>query len=169
VFTRLDFAKLSLMDALDLASLIEVEALQRYMLFATQLGERGGVDAGSFFRKMADNEKKHGEQLARRRRLLFGDAPQKVTLDDVFDVEAPDVGAVHRNMSALKAMQVALSSEQKAFDFYDQALPTVNHPEIKALFQDLKEEERDHVRMIEEMIAKLPPEGKVDLEDEDAE
>ena len=45
----------------------------------------------------------------------------------------------------------------------------MQQPEVKALFEDLREEERDHVRMIEELIAKLPPEAKVDLEDEDAE
>ena len=40
MFTRIDFSKLTLMDALDLAHLIEVEAYQRYMLFAAQLGRR---------------------------------------------------------------------------------------------------------------------------------
>ena len=36
--TSLDLSKLSLMDALDLATLIEEEARQRYEMFASQLG-----------------------------------------------------------------------------------------------------------------------------------
>ena len=36
--TKVDFAKLTLMDALDLAALIEIEASRRYTLFAEQLG-----------------------------------------------------------------------------------------------------------------------------------
>ena len=38
--TRLDLSKLSLMDALDLAKLIEYEAYRRYKEFAAQLGRK---------------------------------------------------------------------------------------------------------------------------------
>jgi len=169
MFTRIDFSKLTLMDALDLAHLIEIEAYQRYTLFSAQLGRRDVGDAGSVFRSMADNEKKHGEQLAKRRKTHFGDAPAKVTLDDLFDVEAPDVGAPNSNMSALNAFKVALAAERKAFAFYDQAIPSVRQPDVKALFEELRDEEAEHVRMVEEIIAKLPPEAAVELEDQDAE
>ena len=167
MFTRIDFSKLTLMDALDLAGLIEVEAFQRYLLFATQLGQRDPEDAGSVFQAMAANEKKHGEQLARRRRTHFGDAPARVTLDDIFDVEAPEVGAPRWNMSPLKAFEVALGAERKAFAFYDQALPALQQQDVRALFEELREEEAEHIRMIEAIIAKLPPEAASDLEDED--
>ena len=40
--TRLDLSKLSVMDALDLAKLIEMEAYRRYKMFAAQLGRGGG-------------------------------------------------------------------------------------------------------------------------------
>jgi erythrin-vacuolar iron transport family protein len=166
--TRLDFSKLTLMDALDLATLIEVEAHKRYTQFAERLGSRDSDDAGAVFESMAVNENKHGEQLAERRLALFGNEPPKVTLDDLFDVEAPDVGAPHWNMSPLGAYQVALSSERKAFAFYDQALRYVTQPDVKALFEELREEEAEHVQMLEAIIAKLPPSAAIDLEDEDA-
>ncbi len=165
--TRLDFSKLSLMDALDLATVIELEAHKRYTQFADQLGIRDAGDAGSVFQSMAVNESKHGEQLAERRLALFGDKPPKVKIDDIFDVEAPDFGAPSRYMSPLKAYYVALSSEKKAFEFYDQALRYVNQPDVKALFEELREEEAEHVAMLEEIIAKLPPSASIDLEDED--
>ena len=168
MFTRIDFSKLTLMDALDLASLIEVEAFQRYMLFAAQLGQRDPSDAGSVFQSMAANERKHGEQLARRRRTHYGDTPQRVKLDDIFDVEAPDVGLPRWNMSPRKAFEVALAAEQKAFAFYDQVLPSVKQPDVKALFEELRDEEAEHIHMVEAIIAKLPPEAAIDLEDEDA-
>ena len=167
MFTRIDFSKLTLMDALDLAHLIEVEAHQRYTMFAIQLGRRDVGDAGSVFRSMAENEKKHGDQLARRRKTHFGDTPATVTLDDLFDVEAPDVGAPRWNMSPLNAFKVALAAEQKAYAFYDQALPSVKQPDVKALFEELREEEAEHIRMVEGIIAKLPPEAAVELEDQD--
>ena len=164
---RVDFSELTLMDTLDMAALIETEARNRYTLFAEQLGRRLSNDAGAVFQSMAENEKKHGDELAARRRALFGDAPARIKLDDIFDVEAPDVGSTRRNMSEFWAYQVALHSEKKAFDFYDRALRSVKQPDVKALFEELRDEEAEHVRMIEEIMAKLPPSAKVDIEDED--
>jgi len=165
--TRLDLSKLTLMDALDLAAVIEFEAYKRYTQFAEQLGIRSTDDASAVFQSMAVNENKHGEQIAERRLALFGDKPPRVKLDDIFDVEAPDFGAPSRYMSPLKAYHVALSSEEKAFAFYDQALRHVNQPDVKALFEELRDEEAEHVKMLKEIIAKLPPSAAIDLEDED--
>ena len=161
--TRIDLTTLSLQDALDLAALIEEEAYKRYTLFANQLG-RGGATAGSFFALMAENEKKHGDQLSERRKAMFGDAPARVSLDDLFDVEAPELGAPRRSMSLLQAYELAKSSEQKAYDFYDQALPNITDPDIRTLFVELRDEETEHVRLIEEAVAKLPPNANVELD-----
>jgi rubrerythrin len=165
--TKVDFAKLTLMDALDLAALIEIEASRRYTLFAEQLGTRTTDDAGAVFESMAVNENKHCEQLAERRFALFGDTPPKVKPDDIFDVEAPDVGAPRWDMSPLKAYQVALMAERKAHAFYDQALRWVTQPDVKALFEELREEESEHVQMLSDIMAKLPPSAESDLEDLD--
>jgi rubrerythrin len=165
--TRLDFSKLTLMDALDLASLIEIEARNRYLEFAESLGTRGDGDAGSVFRSMAENETKHCEEIAERRLALFGDETARVTLDDIFDVEAPEMGDVRWNISVLKAYQLALFSEQKAFAFYDEALDYVTQPDVKALFQELRDEETQHVNMLVKIIAKLPKSAEIELEDED--
>jgi erythrin-vacuolar iron transport family protein len=162
---KVDFSTLTLKDTLDLATLIEVEAFKRYNLFVEQIGS--STDAGAFFQSMAQNEKKHADELAERRVALFGDTPPSVKLGDIFDVEAPDVGSTRRDMSELKACQVALYSERKAFEFYDRSLRKVTQPEVRALFEELRDEEAEHVRMVEEIIAKLPPSAKVDLEDED--
>ena len=165
--TRLDLANLTLMDALDLASLIELEAKKRYTEFADSLGSRGVDDAGAVFRSMAVNETKHCEEIAERRLALFGDRPATVRLDDIYDVEAPGLGDVRWNMSAFKAYQLALHSEQKAFAFYDEALDHIDQPDVRALFEELREEEAEHVRMLVKIIAKLPPSAEVEPEDED--
>ena len=166
--TRLDLSKLTLMDAIDLAALIELEACRRYEQFAEELGSRGGDDPGAVFQSMAVNENKHCEQLAERRLALFGDKPATVKLDDVFDVEAPDASAPSWNMSARAAYYVALSSEKKAFAFYDEALHHVTQPDVKAMFEELRDEEAEHVAMLEEIIARLPPSAAGGIEYEDA-
>jgi rubrerythrin len=154
--TRLDLSKLDLMDALDLAKLIEMEACHRYQMFAAQFGHSGGNDAGKFFASMAENEAKHGQELEARRKELFGDKPARLTLDDLFDVEAPDMGDARRDMSVMEAFAVGLAAEQKAHDFYDLALPGITNPEVKELFIELRDEETEHVEMINAAMAKLP-------------
>jgi rubrerythrin len=153
--TRLDLSKLSLMDALDLAKLIEMEACHRYQMFASQLGRSGGYDAGAFFAKMAENEAKHGQELEARARL---------TLDDLFDVEAPEMGAPRRGMSTVQAFEIGLAAEKKAYDFYDMALPGITDPDVRELFTELRDEETEHVEMLREAMAELPPSASDEVE-----
>jgi rubrerythrin len=164
--TSLDLSKLSLMDALDLAILIEEEARQRYELFASQLGRTGGYDAGTFFASMAKNEAKHGTELLERRMALFGKAPMKLKLHDLYDVEAPESGAPRRGMSTLQAFEVGLEAEKKAYDFYNLALPGITNPEVRELFTELRDEETEHVEMLREQMAKLPASASVEVEND---
>jgi len=164
---NLDFSTLDLVDALDLAIMIEIEALERYKLFAEQIGHRFSGDAASIFQSMAVNEEKHGRQLIHRRQELFGDSPPRISRTAIFDVEAPEVGAPRWNMSPLKAFQLALDSEEKAHWFYDEALKHVTDPAVRELFSELRDEETEHVRMVKEAIAALPPGSDMDLENED--
>jgi rubrerythrin len=162
--TSLDLSKLSLMDALDLAKLIELEACHRYQMFASQIGRTGGYDAGAFFASMAENEAKHGQELEARRKTLFGDTPARLTLDDLYDVEAPDMGAPRRGMSTMQAFEVGLAAEKKAYDFYDMALPGITNDEVRELFTELRDEETEHVEMLKEAMAKLPPSASEEIE-----
>ena len=101
--TTIDFTRIDLRDALDLAILIEEEAKERYAAFTRIVGGRYAGDATEVFRRMAINEEKHGTQLAELRRSLFADAPRRVTRDQVDEVEAPDWGRVRVTMSARRA------------------------------------------------------------------
>ena len=162
--TRLDLSKLSLMDALDLAKLIEMEACHRYQMFASQLGHTGGYDAGAFFATMAENEAKHGQELEARRKALFGDVPAQLTLDDLYDVEAPDMGAPHRGMSTLQAFEIGVAAEKKAYDFYDMALPGITDTDVRELFTELRDEEAEHVEMLREAMTRLPSSARAEVE-----
>ena len=163
----LDFSTLDLVDALDLAIMIEFEAWERYKLFSEQIGHRFSGDAASIFDSMAGNEEKHGRQLIHRSQELFGDAPPRVSRSAIFDVEAPEVGAPRWNMSPLKAFKLALASEEKAYWFYDEALKHVTDPAVRKLFSELRDEETEHVRMVKDAIEALPPGSDIDLENED--
>ena len=165
--TPLDFSKMSLQDALDLAVLIEKEAEARYLWFVDLLGERYSGDAADFFKTMAGYERRHGEELAARRRTLFGDAPTRVTADMIEDVEAPDSGKPRANMSPRHAMEVAMESEIKAYEFFDKALPGIKDNAVRKLFEELRDEEVEHQDLLKVQMAKYPDTLEPDVDPED--
>ncbi len=63
-----DLSSLDLRDALDLASLIEEEAKERYDELAHQMETQHTTEAAAFFRFMEKNEARHGAELAERRK-----------------------------------------------------------------------------------------------------
>ncbi len=162
----LDFGAMDLRDALDLVILMEEEARERYAGFSRLVGGRYPGDADATFAAMAGFEAKHGEQLRARRRALFHDAPARVRAEDLDDAEAPDRGAPRGFMSPSDAVAVAIAAEEKAFRFFDEALPHVRDPEVRALFAELREEEVDHRRLLLERAGRLPP--GPDLAEEEA-
>jgi rubrerythrin len=161
----IDFAALSLKDALDLAILIEEEARDRYEEFVDQLELHHTSEAAEFFRHMAANETKHGEELAERRRARYGDEPRRVTRAMLWDVEAPEYDKARVFMSVRHAMQVALDAEIKAHDFFESALPHVGDREVRELFDELRREEVEHQELVKKHLARLPPEPEVNPDD----
>jgi rubrerythrin len=152
----LNFSKLSLQDALDLAILIEDEAKERYEEFAENLHVHHTPDAAEFFVTMAGNEAKHGHDLLERRRALFADAPTQVSRDMLWDVEAPGFDQTRMFMTARQAMDVALASEVKAYEYFDAALAHVQDPAVRALFEELRAEEAEHQDLVKAVMAKIP-------------
>jgi rubrerythrin len=153
----IDFAKLDLQDALDLAILVEEEAQERYLDFVDQMEKHHTPQAAEFFRAMARNEQKHGDELRARRRSLFGDTPRRVKRSMLWDVEAPDYDEPRAFMSARRAMEVALRAETKAHEFFVRAIPHVAQADVKSLFQELRDEEVLHQSLVREAMRSLPP------------
>lgn len=168
--SQLDISTLNLQDALDMAVLIEKEAEERYLLFADQLGKRYRGDAADFFTMMARNEQRHGIEIAERRRLLFGGTPSRVTENMIeCDVEAPDLEKPRRYMSPRHALEIAMEAEIKAYKFYDRALQGIQDPTVRKLIKELRDEEAEHQRLLNEQKAKYPDTIEPDLDPDDVE
>ncbi|HOC43390.1 MAG TPA: ferritin family protein [Thermoanaerobaculales bacterium] len=161
----IDFAKLSLKDALDLAILIEDEAEERYREFVKQMEAHRTPGAARFFRFMAVNEANHGKELAKRRSALFGDAPCEVDRSMIFEVEAPDYDRTRAFMSMEDALELALDAETKAYQFFDQALPEIDNPEVRELFAELLQEEIEHMDLVKRVMAAVPEEPDFNPDD----
>ena len=152
---QLDFSTLNLQDALDMAVLIEREAEDRYLLLADQIGHRYPGDAANFFTMMARNEQRHGAAISKQRRLLFGDTPSRVTENMIAsDIEAPDPGKAIRYMSQRHALEVAMESEIKAYEFYNSILQFIQDATVRDLIKSLRDEEVEHQKLLDEQKAR---------------
>jgi rubrerythrin len=165
IMKTIDFATLSLQDALDFAILIEDEAAERYDELADQMEKHHTAEAAQFFRKMVGYEKTHRDDLARRRKELFGDTPQRVFSSMLWEVEAPEYDKVRAFMPVRQALLVALESEQKAHAFFVDAIPHVRDAKAHALFDELRDEEIVHQTLVQKELDALPPESRTDAAD----
>lgn len=154
--TGIDFERLSLRDALDLAILIEEEARDRYLEFADQLAVHGTPEVADFFARMARIEERHRMELLERRRTLFGSIPGVIERRNIFDVEAPEYAAARAFMGVRQALETVLAAEVKAHAFFNAALPRVKDPELKALFEELRDEEVQHQALVNAELARRP-------------
>ncbi|MBI2393938.1 MAG: rubrerythrin [Deltaproteobacteria bacterium] len=161
----IDFTKLTLCDALDLATIIEEEAKERYEEFAHQMELHHNPDAAAFFLFMLKIEALHEGRIAGRRRELFGDAPRNVRRELIFDVEAPEYHEVRSTMTHREALETALRAEKKAYAFFDAAMKHVADAEVRSLFSELREDEIEHAGLVEKELAKLTPDSKIKAED----
>lgn len=167
---KMSLKELDLMDALDLAVLIEKEAQERYLEFARQIGSSSEKDAGAFFSQMAINEEKHAVELSDKRQKLFGDRPSRISPESMYqyqEIEAPEFDRAESYMSARKALLVARDCEIKAHDFFKNAERLVSDLEVKALFRELMGEELEHKKMVEEILEKNHGTISPDLDSED--
>lgn len=161
--STIDFSALTLRDALDLAIGIEEEAQERYEELADQMELHHTPEAASFFRQMSRSEAQHGSELRERRRRLYRDASRAVA--GPRDVKAPGYDEVRAFMTLRQAVQTALRAEETAQAFFGVALPQVRDPEVRALFEALRDEEARLHEQLGQDLARLPVERELSAED----
>ena len=165
VFQGIDFKRLSLREALDLAIAIEEEARDRYKEFAEQLTAHHTSDVAAFFARMASIEEMHRSKLSKRRQTSFpGERPTEMTAS-IFDVEAPEYDAARAFMSVRQALETVLAAEEKAYAFFARALPQLEDAPVRSLFLELADEEVEHQKLVKAEIARLSVEPSGTAED----
>ncbi|HUJ28990.1 MAG TPA: ferritin family protein [Myxococcales bacterium] len=156
----IDFARLTLRDALDVALLIEEDAKARYVDLMANAMLHDSYEAAEFFGHMAGHEEKHAEVLARRRTELFGDQPTTVTPAMVSGIEQW-TGVAPGPLSGRAALQMALRAERAAWKFFSMAIPRLIDEAAVKLFVELRDEEIMHQRMVLDQLEKTPPESSL--------
>lgn len=152
----IDFENLDLRAAFDFAIGIEEDAQLRYQEFAATVTDPG---AAQFFREMVRVEGEHRRQLEAQRDVIFRHARRRFDTSLAGDLDAPGVEDVGPRISPREAMEVALRAEVRAYEFYAGAIPYLKDPDVRAFFEELKQEEVEHQQKIQQRLDALAPAG----------
>jgi len=137
---------------------IEREAAARYLEFAERMADEGSDHVATLFRSLARFEAGHVAQLE--------EATRDMTLPEIpagqyawLDAGAPETAAhdlVFRLMTPHDALEIALTAEQRARQFFDQVYENSDNEQLRELALDMAREEDDHVAWVERALAANP-------------
>ena len=150
----IDYSSLDLRSALEFAIGNEEDALLRYQEFAARVRDPA---AARFFRLMIESESRHRRQLEARRDVLFRHGPERLDNSVVSEKWLPGPDELDTELSAREAMEVALRAEIRSAEFYAAAGAHVKDPDVRALFEELKEEEAEHEAEVRKILERLSP------------
>ena len=137
---------------------IEREAAERYADFAERMADLGNEAVAELFTRLAGFEAEHLETLLRRTDgvALPQFAPHEYRW---LDAGAPETAArelVFRLLTPRQALAIALAAEMRAQAFFEHVLMTAQDPALRALAKEMAAEEQEHVRIVEQLLARTP-------------
>ncbi len=162
-------AMASVDELLVCALAIEQEAAERYAELADQMEVHNNPEVAELFRKLAAIEAKHianVETMSKGRslpRLSLWDSPWE-------GAESPEAlprDEVHYLMTPYHALSLALRAEQRAASFFAQMAETAEDADVKRMASGLRDEEQQHVALLEEWLGRYAAPGQGWDEDHD--
>jgi len=144
-------------DFMARAYTMELEAVERYAQFAEQMETFNNREVAELFRKLS-----HVESLHAKRILEEMNWPSMPAMPPAFaweSDEAPETAPfddMHYLMTPFHALEIALECEKRARDYFD-GISKARVPErVLAAAREMADEEREHVRLIEEWMTRVP-------------
>jgi rubrerythrin len=137
---------------------MEAEAAERYAEFADVMEVHNNAEVAELFHKMARIENLHAQQI----RESMGWKTVPVAAEGVYrweGLEAPetaDHSDLHYLMTPHHALQIARLNEERAKRFYAKLATEATDDEMRRAALEMAEEEADHVRLIDEWLARTP-------------
>jgi len=136
---------------------MEVEASERYAELAEQMSAHNNREVAELFAKLSRIEGKHRDQIAAR---MGWTSPPDVEVFRWTTPEGPettDYGELHYLMQPHHALRLAEHNEQQAVEFFERFAAARVPAAVQAAAREMAEEEREHVRLIREWLARVPP------------
>jgi rubrerythrin len=137
---------------------IEREAVERYTELADMMEQHNNPEVAEMFRKMAQYEGHHVEQILRQMGWSKETAPRRHSANwgSFESPEAVPVDEVHYLMHPWHALQLALAAEQRAEAFFAGLVRDAPTDAIRRAAEEMRLEEAEHVELVQEWLAKVP-------------
>lgn len=140
------------------ACALEAEAAARYSDLAHLMRAHHNTEVAALFDKLARIEGLHRDQILERMGWTAAPDPDSFRWETPEGPETADYGELHYLMTPWHALKLAEHNERRAAAFF--AALAVNDAiadELRVVAAEAAEEEREHVRLIREWLARVPP------------
>lgn len=141
---------------------LEIEASERYAEFAEVMEAHNNREVAELFRKLARIEHKHAEQILEE--MGWTSPPKPPSTGYRWETpEGPETGDVtdlHYLMQPYHALQIALHNEKRAEKFFAGLVKKASAASVRKAAIEFTEEEAEHVRLVEEWLARTPKPAK---------
>ncbi|MCC7325878.1 MAG: hypothetical protein IT521_03630 [Burkholderiales bacterium] len=140
------------------ALIMEIEAAQRYSEFADAMETHNNLPVAELFRKMALIEGKHAEQIMAQMGWTTTPVTTGKRIWEGFEAPETTPGdEVHYLMQPYHALELALAAEERAERFFGRLADEAKSEAVKSAAREMQQEEREHVELIREWMARVPP------------
>ena len=148
---------------------LEEEAADRHEELADMMEVHNNPAVAATFRKLAHYSRLHASEIRGHatNRALPVIAPWDFGWEDMEGPETAEIGAANYLMSVAQALRVARGNEQRAHDFYRRISQESPSAEVRALAGEFADEEREHLQLLDQWLARLPDEADEEVFDPD--
>lgn len=145
-------------DFLTHAIQLEREAARRYEELSAAMGTDGNKELKAFFGRMAHYSRLHLAQATARGgfRDIPTLAPEEYEWPEGVSPETAGWAGVDAQMSPRAALELALDGERSGHAYYAAVAATTLDAELRALAGEFADEEAEHVRELEKLLAACP-------------
>lgn len=140
-----------------LALAMETAAAERYADLADTMQAHNNTDTAELFRRMATIELRHAREI--QSQIGGADAVAAARRWEGVDAAAAESAPnedLHYLMLPWHALRIALANERRAERFFAQLAEQATSDAVREAALRLCAEEREHVRLIEAWLARLP-------------
>jgi rubrerythrin len=136
---------------------MELDAEARYTMLAEQMETHNNAEVAALFRKLSRIEGKHAKKVLEQ--MKWKSLPALPAAFEWQGFEGPEsmpADEPHYLMQPWHALKLALECEQRAQRYFESIVKAKVPAAIRKAALEMAEDEREHVRLIEQWIAKVP-------------
>ena len=140
------------------ARAMENEAADRYEDFAAQMDQHNNKELAALFLKLAEFERRHGDEIGESfAGMSVASAPAAPLARNRSEgIETPPVESLHYLMTPYHALLIALQAEENAERFFSTLARNTASADVRNLARKFAADEKEHVRMVREWLARVP-------------